>query len=56
VVVHPIRESFLSALFGQIIARGVPALDDRIGDFGIDDTPALTEQEKSATIRNLLEA
>ncbi|HEY2059485.1 MAG TPA: serine hydrolase [Amycolatopsis sp.] len=56
VVVHSIRKSLLSALFGQIIARGVVALDDRIGDFGIDDTPALTGREKSATIRNLLEA
>jgi hypothetical protein len=34
VSVHSIRKSFLSALFGQVIARGVPALDGRIGDLG----------------------
>ena len=56
VAVHSIRKSFLSALLGQVIARGVLALDDRIGDLGIDDTPALTELEKCATIRDLLEA
>jgi CubicO group peptidase (beta-lactamase class C family) len=56
VVVHSIRKSLMSALYGQIIANGVLALDDRIGDLGVDDTPALTEQEKSATIRDLLAA
>lgn len=56
VVVHSIRKSFMNALYGQIVARGVLALNDRIGDFGIDDTPALTEQEKSATVRDLLQA
>jgi hypothetical protein len=34
----------------------IATLDDRIGDFDIDDTPALSELEKSATVRNLLEA
>jgi CubicO group peptidase (beta-lactamase class C family) len=56
VVVHSIRKSFLSALFGQVIARGTVALDDSVGDLGIEDTPALTGREKTATIRHLLEA
>jgi CubicO group peptidase (beta-lactamase class C family) len=56
VVVHSIRKSLMSALFGQAVARGAIALDDSVGDLGIDDTPALTELEKTATVRHLLEA
>jgi hypothetical protein len=40
----------------EIVLVLIATLDDRIGDFDIDDTPALSELERSATVRNLLEA
>jgi CubicO group peptidase (beta-lactamase class C family) len=54
--VHSMRKSILSALIGQACARGEIDLHTTLGELGIDDTPALTEQEKSATIGDLLSA
>lgn len=51
-----IRKSFLSALYGIAGARGDVKLDTAIGDLGIDDYTSLTAQEKSATVRQLLQA
>jgi CubicO group peptidase (beta-lactamase class C family) len=50
------RKSIISALFGQAYARGQIDLDATLGELGIDDTPALTDTEKSATINDLLAA
>jgi CubicO group peptidase (beta-lactamase class C family) len=50
------RKSFMSALYGQAVARGQIDLDRTIGDIGIEDEPTLTDQEKSATVRDLLQA
>ena len=46
----------MSALFGQACDRGQIDLDATLGELGIDDTPALTDEEKSATIDDLLAA
>lgn len=56
VVVHSIRKSLISALFGQILERGLVSLDTTLTELNIDDTPPLTAQEKSATVRDLLQA
>jgi len=56
VPVHSIRKSLISALFGQLYDRGTLNLDTTIGDLGIDDNPALTDTEKTATIEDLLTA
>jgi len=54
--VHSIRKSILSALFGRAHDRGQIDLDATLEDLGIDDTPALTDTEKSARIEDLLTA
>jgi CubicO group peptidase (beta-lactamase class C family) len=54
--VHSVRKSLISALYGVAYDDGVLDLGATLRDLGIDDTPALTEQEKSATIEDLLTA
>ena len=54
--VHSIRKSIMSALVGQACDRGDIDLDTTLGELGIDDEPGLTDQEKSATIHDLLAA
>lgn len=54
---HSIRKAFLSALYGIYVDNGTIDLDLTIKDLGVDDIPPkLTEQEKKATIRHLLQA
>lgn len=55
--VHSIRKSFLSALCGIQAQAGRLKLDATMARLGIDDNaPSLTEVEKSATVRQLLQA
>ena len=54
--VHSIRKSILSALFGQAYDRGQVDLGVTLGELGIDDSPALTDRERSARIEDLLTA
>ncbi len=52
---HSIRKPFLGALYGIYRERGMIDLDLSLGELGIDDIPpSLTEEEKQATIRDLL--
>jgi CubicO group peptidase (beta-lactamase class C family) len=52
-----VRKSLLSALIGIAVADRLINLDSRLRELGIDDNPpALTEIEKGATVRELLEA
>ncbi len=52
-----VRKSFLSALIGIAVAEGKISLDKTLGQLGIDDNPpSLTEVEKTAAVRLLLEA
>ena len=54
---HSIRKAFLSALYGIYVEKGTIDLDATIKELGIDDIPPqLTEPEKRATIRQLLQA
>lgn len=55
--VHSIRKSFLSALCGIQVHAGRLKLDATMAELGIDDNePSLTETEKRATVRHLLQA
>jgi len=55
--VHSIRKSFLSALCGIRVAEGRLKMDATMAQLGIDDNePSLTEIEKGATVRQLLQA
>jgi CubicO group peptidase (beta-lactamase class C family) len=52
---HSIRKSLLSALFGIAVERGQVDLGQTMAQVGIDDLPpALTADEKQATVRQLL--
>jgi CubicO group peptidase (beta-lactamase class C family) len=52
-----VRKSFLSALIGIAVARKQINLDSTMAQLGIDDNPpSLTDSEKQATVRMLLEA
>jgi CubicO group peptidase (beta-lactamase class C family) len=51
-----IRKSFLSALYGKPVAAGAIDLDATLESLDIDDVPPLTQSEKQATVRMLLEA
>jgi CubicO group peptidase (beta-lactamase class C family) len=52
-----IRKSLLSALIGIAVSDHRINLDSTLGELAIDDNPpALTEVEKGATVRQLLEA
>jgi CubicO group peptidase (beta-lactamase class C family) len=52
-----VRKSLLSALIGIAVAERKISLDGTLAELGIDDNPpSLTDVEKQATIRMLLEA
>ncbi len=52
-----VRKSIFSAVYGIAEEKGLIDLDATLGELGIDDSEnPLTETEKTATIRNLLQA
>jgi CubicO group peptidase (beta-lactamase class C family) len=52
-----VRKSLLSALIGNAVERGQIDLSHPIGALGIDDNePSLSAEEKTATVRDLLQA
>lgn len=54
---HSVRKSLLSALIGIAVAQGKMDLDATLATLGIDDVaPSLTDAEKQATVRQLLQA
>jgi CubicO group peptidase (beta-lactamase class C family) len=53
---HSMRKSIMCALVGQACDRGEIDLTMTLGELAIDDAPALTDEEKSATIEDLLTA
>ncbi len=56
-LIHSMRKSILSALYGIAVAEGRIDLGKTMADLGIDDLPpSLTAEEKQATVRDLLMA
>jgi CubicO group peptidase (beta-lactamase class C family) len=54
---HSARKSFMSAMYGQAIADGTIDMAKTLRELAVDDTnPALSPEEKQATIRDLLMA
>ena len=51
-----IRKSFLGALFGIAVEQKKISLDVSLKDLGIDDYLRLTDAEKTATVRQLLQS
>lgn len=52
---HSMRKSLLGALYGVHVGEGHIDLDATMAELGIDDNVPLTDTEKRATIRNLLQ-
>ena len=50
------RKSMMSALIGVAIERGLLTLDATIDELGVDDIDSLSDEEKTATVRDLLMA
>ena len=55
-VVASVRKSLLSVLYGNYVAAGKINLDATLAALGIDDIGGLSDKEKQATVRDLLEA
>jgi len=53
---HSIRKSFLSALYGNYVRKGIINLDKTVYELGLDDEPPLSEIERKATLRDCLKA
>jgi CubicO group peptidase (beta-lactamase class C family) len=51
-----VRKSVLAMLYGNYVASGKIDLNKTLADLGIDDVGGLTDQEKQATIADLLSA
>ncbi|MBU2868366.1 serine hydrolase domain-containing protein [Pacificibacter marinus] len=52
--IHSIRKSLLSLAYGIAVDQGLIDLEKTLAELGIDENTALTEQEKTATVRDLL--
>lgn len=50
------RKSILSMLFGKYVRNGTVDLNKTLADLGIDDIGGLTDQEKRATVKDLMTA
>lgn len=50
------RKSVLSMLFGKYVRNGTVDLSKSLADLGIDDLGGLTDQEKQATVKDLITA
>lgn len=53
---HSTRKSFLSALYGNYVRKGIIDLDKTVYELGLDDEPPLSEIERTATLRDCLKA
>ena len=51
-----VRKSILSMLFGNYVEDGTIDLTRTLGDLGIDDHQGLTDEEKKATVHDILAA
>ncbi len=50
------RKSIMSMLFGKYVRNGTVDLNKSLADLGIDDIGGLTNQEKQATVKDLITA
>src|SRR5262245_52515300 len=50
------RKSVLSMLFGKYVRNGTVDLNKSLADLGIDDIGGLTNQEKQATVKDMITA
>jgi CubicO group peptidase (beta-lactamase class C family) len=53
---HSTRKSFLSALYGNYVRKGIIDLDKTLLELGFDDKPPLSDVENRATLRDCIKA
>lgn len=53
---YSVRKSLVSALYGPAVSSGAIELDATLGDLGVEERVPLRESERSATVRDLLQA
>ena len=53
---HSMRKSLLSALYGVYVGEGKIDISKTLAELGLDDLTPLTDAEKQATVRELLQA
>lgn len=53
---HSIRKSLINGLFGIFVDKGIIDIHKTLDQLGIDDSVKLTNEEKSATIQDLLKS
>ncbi|MCB1044192.1 MAG: serine hydrolase [Acidobacteria bacterium] len=51
-----VRKSLLSMMFGPHVTHGTIDLDATLAELGMDDMPPLSDQEKMATVRMLMQS
>lgn len=51
---HSVRKSLVSALYGIAVEKGLINIEATLQELGVDDEPPLTDEEKQATILDLL--
>lgn len=51
-----VRKSLLSMMIGQWAARGAIDIDATLAELGVDDVGGLSDEEKTATLRDLISA
>ena len=56
IMVHSLRKSLMSALIGLLVDAGALSLDASLADLGIDDLAGLTDEERTATVRDVIMA
>ncbi len=54
--VASVRKSLLAMLMGEWVEKGAIDLDATLADLGVDDLQGLTDDEKQATVRDLITA
>ena len=52
---HSIRKSLMNAVMGIAVGQGRIDLDNTLAELGVDDVGGLTDTEKQATVRQLLQ-
>lgn len=56
-LLHSMRKPLLNALYGIYEARGLVDMQDTLAELGVDDIPpSLTEEEKTATLADVLKS
>jgi CubicO group peptidase (beta-lactamase class C family) len=54
--IYSVRKSILSVLIGMYVDRGIIDIEQSLADLNVDDVAGLSPQERTATVRQLLQS